>query len=65
MPRALTFTDLKRMARDRDRTVALLAAKQEKLDAVIAVLMSGICNTLVVDGNLGAALLQSKRLDGP
>ena len=59
MPRTLTYTDLKHLAKSHKSKVALLAAGAEKLDCALTVIRARICNTLLIDRELAAALLAS------
>ena len=57
LPRSLEFDDLVSLAAG-DCHVVLLAADREKLVAVNSVIKARICNTLIVNDELGAGLLE-------
>ena len=57
MPRALRFGDLRSMAAQPGKGVALLAKGDAKVDVVATVVKAGIINTLFLDGPLAVGLL--------
>jgi DNA-binding transcriptional regulator LsrR (DeoR family) len=60
LQRALEFDDLVTLAAG-DCHVVLLASSEAKLPAVMSVIKARICNTLIVNDDLGAALLRNWR----
>ena len=60
LPRALGFADLRRMAGEPQRTVALLVAGEEKSETVRCVLRARICNTLIIDSKIATALIAGR-----
>jgi len=57
MPRSLRTDDLRLMAADKTKTIALLANGEQKCEAVATILKAGIVNTLFLDVPLAKALL--------
>jgi DNA-binding transcriptional regulator LsrR (DeoR family) len=65
MRRALSFEDLRTMAANPKKVVALLANGKEKVDVVATVIKAGIVNTLFLDGPLAVALLDREKPSTP
>jgi DNA-binding transcriptional regulator LsrR (DeoR family) len=60
MPRTLQFEQLLRLSSGTKCRTILVAATPQKAKAVLSVIRAGMCNTLVVDSDLAAALLRMK-----
>lgn len=58
LPHALPFEELRQIARRPDKQVLILAASADKCTAVTVALKARLCNTLVLDQSLAAALLE-------
>lgn len=56
MFRALEIADLRQIAKDPKRDVMIVAAGEEKLVPLVTAINARICNVLVIDQDLGAAL---------
>jgi DNA-binding transcriptional regulator LsrR (DeoR family) len=58
MRHTLNYNNLKRMSRSQACKTVLVAATRDKLRPAIAVLKANICNTLIIDEELGEGLLE-------